>query len=132
MIETLHLITSSGLQLLVGPDGDEIRDKINAKGDPLDYQFYDDDRKHWATWAIQDAGGEIKPLKFLDPDNYGVTSSELYSWTVTYPIVLAQIIEIITRKPKSLWDKILKPTTLVTAIVLIILVMVIGVVALQG
>lgn len=130
--KTIHLITTAGLQLLIGQDGDDVRDKITQKDSILDYQFYDEDNKAWELWAVQDSGGEIKPLKFLDPDHYGMTSADLYSKSVTYAQVLAQAIEIITRKTQSLWDKMMKPATIIGAIVLIILIMAIGIVALQG
>jgi len=131
-MQTLHLITTSGLELLLGDEGNDLREEIMKKDDLLDYQFFDDDRKSWELWAVKDAGGSIKPLKFLAPDKYGMTSAELFSKTVTYPTILAQVIEKIRRKAPSGWDKFMKPATVVSAIVLIILILVIGVVALQG
>ena len=131
-MQTLHLITTSGLELLLGDEGNDLREEIMKKDDLLDYQFFDDDRKSWELWAVKDSGGDIKPLKFLAPDKYGMTSAELFSKTVTYPTILAQVIEKIRRKAPSGWDKFMKPATVVSAIVLIILILVIGVVALQG
>lgn len=116
---------------MVGADGDDLREKINQKPNVLDYQFYDDDKKAWGLWAVQD-GEDVKPLGFLPPEKYGTTSAELFSKTVTYPLVLAQVIEIITRKAQSMWDKIMKPATLITAIVFIIGIIAVAIVALQG
>jgi hypothetical protein len=130
--EPVYVITTEGLQVLIGKNGDDIRAKIKEKGNPPDYFFYDDEKHTWVPWAMLDDGGTVKPLKFLDPEKYGVTSAELYAKTVTYPTILAQVIEIITRKAPSLWDKLMKPTTVIGAIVLIVLIMIVGVVALQG
>lgn len=127
----LYLITKEGLHILIGKDGDNVREKILAKTNTLDYQFYDDDKKSWAIWAVQD-GKELKPLSFLDPEGYGITSAELYSKTVTYPTILSQVIILINAKVPTLWEKLLKPTTVIGAIVLIVLIMIIGVVAVQG
>lgn len=130
-MDTVYLITNSGLELLVGKDGDVTREKILEKENVLDYQFYDDDKKTWGLWAVQD-GEDVKPLSFLPPEKYGVTSAELFSQTVTYPAVLAQVIEIITRKAQSIWDKLMKPATLITAIIFIIAIIAVVIVAIQG
>lgn len=130
--EPVYVITTEGLRVLIGKDGDDIRTKIKGTGNLPAYLFYDDEKHTWVPWAVLDDGGTVKPLKFLDPGKYGVTSAELYAKTVTYPTVLAQVIEIITRKSPSLWDKLMKPTTVIGAIVLIVLIMIVGVVALQG
>lgn len=131
MYGTLYLITKDGLQILIGKDGDDVRQKVMTKTNPLDYQFYDDDKKAWAYWAVQD-GQDLKPLTFLNPEDYGITSAELYSKTVTYPTILAQVIVLINARVPTLWEKLIKPTTVISAIVLIVLIMIIGVVAVQG
>lgn len=128
----VYVITNQGLQVLIGKEGDNIRKKIKDQDNPLDFQFYDDDNHAWAPWVVKDGNDGIKPLKFMNPEAYGITSAELYAKTVTYPIIVAQIIEIITRKAQTRWDKLMKPTTVIGAIVLIVLIMIIGVVALQG
>lgn len=132
MDNTVYVITTEGIQILIGKTGDAMREKIKTQASPQDFQFYDDDKHIWAPWVVQDEGGTIKPLKFLAPEDYGLTSAELFAKTVTYPTVLAQVIGILTRKTPSLWDKLLKPTTVIGAIVLIVLIMIIGVVAMQG
>lgn len=128
---TLYLVTKGGLQILIGKDGEDVRQKLMEKADSLQYQFYDDDKHAWGYWAVQD-GQDLKPLVFPDPGSYGITSAELYSKTVTYPTLLAQVIVLINAKMPTLWEKLMKPTTVISAIVLIVLIMIIGVVAIQG
>jgi hypothetical protein len=127
----VYLITKGGLDILIDEEGRDVMEKINQQSDPLAFQHYDDDKRAWAYWAIEDGKG-VKPLGFLHPDNYGLTSAELYSKTVTYPTLLAQCIQLLNSKEPSMWDKMMKPTTVVGAIVLIVLIMIIGVVAVQG
>jgi len=133
-----YLITKTGLEIQVGKVGDEIRKKIEESDNPLAYRFYDEDKRTWAYVAVAKNNNgkgnevEIEPFIFPGPEQYGVTSAELYAKTVTYPIVLAQVIEIITRKAPTLWERIAKPTTIITAIVLVILIMGIMVVGLSG
>lgn len=134
MNEPVYFITKDGLDILMGDEGQTIREKIMAKADALAYQQYDDDRKSWALWAVQDGqdGKDVRPLTFLSPDQYGITSAELYSKTVTYPSILSQVIVLINAKAPTLWERLMKPTTVIGAIVLIVLIMIIGVVAVQG
>ncbi|MCK4714685.1 MAG: hypothetical protein KAT35_03860 [Candidatus Aenigmarchaeota archaeon] len=131
MNEPLYLVTKDGVDILMRDDGQAIREKIMEKADALAYRYYDDERKAWALWAVQD-GEDVRPLAFLKADAYGITSAELYSKTVTYPTILAQVIGLINAKVPTLWEKLMKPTTVVGAIVLIVLIMIIGVVAVQG
>lgn len=133
MLEQIYLITNLGIQQLAGDDANEVREQIiQAEDNLLAYRFYDDDRRAWAYWGVRDVNDTIKPLAFPNQDEYGMTSAELFSLTVTYPSVLARVIEIITRKEPSLWERMMKPATVISAIVLIVFVMMIMVVALQG
>lgn len=134
MNEPVYLITKDGLDILIGDAGQDIKEKVMAKADVLAYQHYDDDKKSWALWAVQDGtdGKDVRPLTFLAADKYGITSAELYSKTVTYPAILSQVIVLINAKAPTLWERLMKPTTVIGAIVLIVLIMIIGVVAVQG
>lgn len=136
MDNTVFLVTKRGLNILVGHDGDEVRQKIAEKENHLDFQRYDDDKHAWAYWAVQKNGSgdnaDYEPFQFPVPDDYGMTSGELFSKVVTYPTILAQVITIITRKAPTAWEKMMKPATIIMAIVLIIFIMVVAVVALGG
>jgi len=133
MINTIYLIKTEGLAILKGKDGDEIKEKIENSGrDSRAFKFYDEDSRKWVDVAMQTEKGDIEPLRFLEADDYGTTSSELYSKAVTYSNILAQCIEIINRKLPSFWERIMKPTTIVTAIVAVVFVMIIIAVAMLG
>jgi len=134
MVADVYLKTNSGVVMLIGQDGDEIRDKIeNDKGhSPLDYRFFDDDKKRWAYWAVKDGDDTIKPPAFPPPTKYSLTSMELYTKAVTYSHILAHTVGLLKDKLPTLWDKMLKPTTIVMAIVGIVFVMGLMLMALIG
>jgi len=124
--EALYLITGQYLDILIGAEGDWVREKIKQDKDnnPLVYRHYDDDKRVWATWAILQPDGEtIKPMEFPDPSAYGLTPPELYTRAATYKGILAEIVQILGEEKQSLWDKMTKPTTVIIAIVAILLVL---------
>jgi len=133
-VADVYLKTNSGIIMLIGKDGDEIRKKI--EGDttylPLDFRFFDDDKKRWAYWAVKDSDGTIKPPTFPNPAQYSLTSMELYTKAVTYSHILAHAVGLLKNKPATLWDKMLKPTTIIMAIVGIVFVMGLMLMALTG
>jgi hypothetical protein len=133
--ENLYLITGQGLEILIGKEGDWVRDKIKEDKDnaPLTYRHFDDDKRVWATWAILEPDGKtIKPMSFPDPSEYGMTPPELYTKVATYPSILAQVVELLGKEKQSLWDRMMKPTTVIIAIVVIVFVMGLILMAAQG
>ncbi len=133
-VADVYLKTNTGVIMLVGRDGDEIRDKIENDKDhsPLDYRFFDDDKKRWAYWVVKDGDGTIKPPAFPNSTKYSLTSMELYTKAVTYSNILAHAVGLLKDKPPTLWDKMLKPTTIIMAIVGIVFVMGLMLMALTG
>jgi len=118
LVADIYLITKAGLLMLTGADGEQIRNKIeqNNGHSPSDYRFYDDDKHKWAYWAV-DNDDTICPLTFPDIQQYSLTSSLLYTKAVTFSHTLAHAVGLLRQKPPTLWDKMLKPTTIIMAIV---------------
>ena len=132
-IDTVYVVKHGGIDFLSGKDADELIGKIEQPDmDPSCYRFYDDERRKWAYIVVINSHDKIEPLTFPAPDEYGTTSSELYSKAVTYPNVLAQCIELITKAAPSLWERIMKPTTIITAIVVVLFIIFILAVAMTG
>lgn len=134
-MEMLYLITGHGLEILMGKEGDWVREKIKDDKDnaPLTYRHFDDDKRAWATWAVLDSDGEtIKPMSFPDPKEYGMTPPELYTKVATYPSILAHAVGLLRKEKLSLWDRMMKPTTVIIAIVVIVFVMGMILMAAQG
>lgn len=133
-VADVYLKTVTGVVILIGKDGDEVRDYIehDGKHSPLDYRFFDDDKRVWAYWAVRDGGGTIKPPTFPSLEQYTLTSQQLYTKAVTYSHILAHAVGLLKDKPPTLWDKMLKPTTIITAIVGIVFVMGLMLMALTG
>lgn len=134
-MEMLYLITGQGLEILTGKEGDWVREKIKEDKDnaPLAYRHFDDDKRVWATWAVLDSDGEtIKPMSFPDPSEYGMTPPELYTKVATYPSIIAHAVGLLRKEKPSLWDRMMKPTTVIIAIVVIIFVMGMILMAAQG
>jgi len=134
LVADVYLKTNTGVLMLVGADGDEMRNYIehDPNHSPLDYRFFDDDNKRWAYWADRDASGVIKPPTFPDPSEYSLTSLVLYTKAVTYTRVFAHAVGLLKEKPPTMWDKMLKPTTIIMAIVGIVFVMGLMLMALTG
>lgn len=133
IVADVYLKTNIGVVILMGKDGNDIRQKIEQdKEHILDYTFYDDDNKRWAYWAIGNGGGTIRPLTFPDPVEFSLTSQQLYTKAVSYVHILAHAVGLLKDKPPTLWDKMLKPTTIIIAIVGIIFVMGLMLMALTG
>jgi len=132
-IDTVYVITKGGIDFLAGKDADEIIDKVEGPDmDPSYYRFYDDERHKWAYIAVKNEHGKIEPLTFPAPEKYGTTSSELYVMTVTFSNVLAHAIEIIRKATPTFWERIMKPTTVITAIVVIVFILFIMAVGMTG
>lgn len=123
-VETLYLITGEGLEILIGDEGNEIRDKIKEDKDnsPLAYRHYDDDKRVWATWAVLQPDGTVRPLSFPDPSEYGMTPPELYTKAATFKGVISEIVQILGEEKETVWEKMMKPTTVIMAIVVVIAV----------
>ena len=133
--ETLYLITGQGLEILIGKEGDWVREKIkdDKKNGPLAYRYYDDDKRAWAIWAVLEVDGQsVKPMDFPAPSEYGMTPPELYTKVATYPSVLAHAVVLLSEVKQSLWDRMMKPTTVIIAIVVIVFVMGMIVIAARG
>jgi len=132
-INTAYIVTKGGIDFLGGKDAEEPIDKIEGPDmDPSYYRFYDDERHRWAYIAVKNENGNLEPLTFPNPQKYGTTSSELYAKAVTYPTVLAQCIELITKTIPTLWERIMKPTTIITAIVVIVFILFVMAVGMTG
>lgn len=133
--EILYLITEQYLEILIGAEGDWVREKIKKDKDnnPLVYRHYDDDKRVWATWAILQPDGEtIKPMNFPDPSEYGMTPPELYTKAATYKSILAHAVGRLRAEKQTLWDRMMKPTTVIIAIVAILMVLGIILIGAQG
>jgi hypothetical protein len=133
-VADVYLKTNNGVTMLIRREGDEIREKIehDTVHSPLDYRFFDDDKKRWAYWAVKNGDGTIRPPTFPNPNQYTLTSLQLYTKAVTYPHILAHAVGLLKDKPATLWDKMLKPTTIIIAIVGIVFVMGLMLMALTG
>ena len=133
-VADVYLKTNTGVVMLIGREGDKVREYIeqDTKHSPLDYRFFDDDKKRWAYWAVRDGDESIKPPTFPNPIEYSLTSLQLYTKAVTYPHILAHAVGLLKEKPSTLWDKMLKPTTIIIAIVGIVFVMGLMLMALTG
>jgi len=132
-INTVYVITTGGVEFLGGREADEVVAQIEAPDtDPGYYRLYDDQRRKWAYIAVRNTHGQLEPLTFPNPEQYGTTSPELYAKAVTYANVLAQAIELITKSVASMWERIMKPTTIITAIVVVAFVIFILAVAMTG
>lgn len=133
-VETLYLITGEGLEILIGAEGDRVRRKIkeDKSNNPLAYRHYDDDKRVWATWAVLQPDDTVKPLSFPDPSEYGMTPPELYTKAATFKVEISKIAQILGETKETIWDKMMKPTTVITAIVAIIAVVGIVIIAAGG
>lgn len=133
IVADVYLKTNTGVVMLMGRDGDEIRKKIEEdKENILNYRFFDDDNKRWAYWAVRDGGDSIRSPVFPVLNQYSLTSLQLYTKAVTYSHILAHAVGLLKDKPPTLWDKMLKPTTIIMAIVGIVFVMGLMLMALTG
>ena len=121
-VTEVYLITGAGLYELGGQEAFNLAQKIEGDKEHtlLDYRHYDDDKKTWAYWAVQ-KGDTISPLTFPVLQEYSLTSPQLYTKAVTYPRVLAHAVGLLKEKKETMWDKMMKPTTIIVAIVGIIL-----------
>jgi hypothetical protein len=134
VISGVYLITNTGLEESMGKNGDELKQAIenNKEYSPLDFRFFDDDNHRWAYWAVMDVDGKIRPHTFPSLGQYSLTSPQLYTKAVTYPRILAHAVGLLKEKPATLWDKMMKPTTIILAIVAVVFVMGLMLMALQG
>lgn len=133
-VKEAFLITSDGLDEMVGGDALELEQKIKAdkKHSASEYKHFDGDKHVWAYWAVADPKGDIMPLNFPGLLQYNLTAPQLYTKAVTYPRILAHAVGLLKDKTPSMWDKMMKPTTIIVAIVGIILVIALFMVAAQG
>jgi hypothetical protein len=133
VVRDIYLKTVLGVTMLMGRDADEVRATIEEDTKrALDYKFYDEDNKRWAYWAVLDSEGILKPPSFPELDQYSLTSLQLFTKAVSYAQIIARVVTKLKAKPPTLWDKMLKPTTIIVAIVGIVFVMGLMLVALAG
>ena len=130
-VKEAFLITNTGLNELIGSDAIELEKKIKADKEH-DYTHFDNDKHVWAYWAVENPDGTIKPLSFPALDTYSLTAPQLYTKAVTYPRILAHAVGLLKTKEPNMWDKMMKPTTIIVAIVGILFVVALLMVAAQG
>ena len=132
-IDTVYCISHDGLDIYLGNDAQDLVDQVEAPDtDRSYYRFFDAERQKWLYISVKDGQAAMEPLTFPSPEKYGTTSSELYAKAVTYPTVLAQCIELITKTAPTLWERIMKPTTIITAIVVVIFILFVMAVGMTG
>lgn len=132
-VTEVYLITKAGLYELSGEAAVKLAQKIenDTSHDLLGYRRYDEDKRTWAYWAVQD-GETIRPLDFPLLQQYNTKSPQLYAKAVVFPQILARVLRKLKEKPPTLWDKMMKPTTLVLAILAIVLLVGLALVATTG
>jgi len=133
-VKEAFLITNDGLCELIGSDALKLEQKIHndKEHSPLDYRHFDDDKHVWAYWAVGESDGSIIPYTLPDLQQYSTTSPQLYTKAVVFPQIVARIVRKLKEVPPSMWDKLMKPTTIIIAIVGIIFVIALFMVAAQG
>ena len=132
-IDTVYCISNDGLDIYLGKDAHDLINDIEVPNtDRSYYRFFDAERQKWIYISVKNSEAKLGPLTFPGPEKYGTTSSELYAKAVTYPTILAQCIELITKRAPTLWERIMKPTTIITAIVVVIFILFIMAVGMTG
>lgn len=132
-VDTVYCISNDGLDIYLGKDAqDQIDELEKPEVDTSYYRFFNAERQRWVYISVMNSENKVSPLTFPSPEKYGTTSSELYAKAVTYPTVLAQCIELIAKRPPTLWERIMKPTTIITAIVVVIFILFIMAVGMTG
>ena len=132
-IDTVYSISNDGLDIYLGKDANDLINDIEApETDRSYYRFFNAERQKWVYISVKTSETTLGPLTFPGPEKYGTTSSELYAKAVTYPTILAQCIELITKRKPTLWERIMKPTTIITAIVVVIFILFIMAVGMTG
>lgn len=133
-VKEAFLITNDGLCELIGNDAVDLENRIKKDDNhsPLDYKYFDDDKHVWAYLAVEDSGGVISPYALPDLQQYSTTSPQLYTKAVVFPQIVARIVRKLKESPPSMWDKMMKPATILLAIVGIIFAIAIFMVAAQG
>lgn len=133
-VKEVFLITNAGLDELIGNDAIRLEEKIQADKEHSirNYRYFDDDKRTWAYWAVEDAKGHIQPITPPIMQQYSTTSPQLYTKAVVFPQIVARIVGKLKEVPPTLWDKMMKPATIVLAIFGIIIVVAMFMVAAQG
>jgi len=133
-VKEAFLITSNGLYELVGSDALDLEKRIMAdtSRSPSSYKHFDDDKHVWAYWAVENSAGIISPYTLPDLQQYSTTSPQLYTKAVVFPQIVARVVRKLKEVPPSMWDKLMKPTTIIVAIIGIIIVIALFMVAAQG
>jgi len=132
-VTEVYLITGAGLYELTGGEAFTLAQKIerDETHSLLDYRHYDEDKRTWAYWAVQDKGG-ITPLTFPELTQYTTRASQLYTKAVVFAQILARVLRKLKEKPQTMWDKMMKPTTIIVAIVAVVLAVGLFMVAASG
>jgi hypothetical protein len=133
-IKRVYVAAHSGVEVFDGKAAWPLIREIKevADGDDTPFICYEDG----APVYVALRASPLRPLAFPDPggdaDQYGVTSVQMYGWTVTFPQTIAKIIELETRGKPSLLNDAKKIMTLALPIVAAIFVIFIMAVALGG
>jgi hypothetical protein len=115
MINTVYRIKKGRLEILRGKDTLSEIDAVQKSADPSLYKFYD----HGMQNLLIRSASAITPLLFPRPDDYGLSSAELYAKAVTYPWVMAQAERKGLKKPPSFLSQ-LRDTGYYVAIIVIL------------
>lgn len=133
-VREAFLVTNDGLNELIGSDALELEQKIRGDKEhsPLDYRHFDDDKHVWAYWAVESSDGAISPYSLPDLQQYSTTAPQLYTKAVVFPQIVARIVRKLKEVPPNMWDKLMKPTTIIIAIIAILVIVAMFMVAAQG
>jgi hypothetical protein len=136
-IDTVCLLTKSGVRWLVGEDATdtikEIRaactDKKTEVMDDSSYMFFENGR---VPVYVACKNGNVTTLDFPEPKDYGETAPELYSKAVTYRDAVARLINLRTKGKVGALDQAKKIMTLALPIVVLAFIVFIMAVLLGG
>ena len=133
-VKEAFLITNCGIDELIGNDALKLEEKINkdVNHTPFDYRRFDHNKHVWAYWAVENSEGIISPFALPDSKQYSTTSPQLYTKAVVFPQVVTRIARKLKEVPPSMWDKMMKPATILLTIFGILIVIAIFMVAAAG
>lgn len=97
-IDTVYLITHGGLEIRQGVDALKAINEIRQCGDDTPYRFHENGRPFYI--GVQN--GNIGPLTFPEPQEYGTTASNLYAMAVTCANAIAEFIKLQIRGKPTL------------------------------
>lgn len=97
-IDMVYLITHGGLEIRYGEDALPTITRIKEAGDDTPYRFHEHGRPVYI--AVQN--GNVEPLAFPDPQDYGTTASNLYAMAVTCANAISEFIKMQIRGKPTL------------------------------